>query len=258
MCIPKTLAIIVLVLLLPTAAWPALPLITDDTVTLGTGKFLFEAAGEYDRDRENAGGTSVKETDYTLSSQLTYGLTDHVDVMIALPYQWVIVKTDDVATTDANGISDTLFEVKWRSFEKKGLSLAVKPVVTIPTGNDKQGLGSGRIDYKIFFIASEEYEPWAVHLNLGYIRNENDIDERKDIWHASVAAMFNVTKRLALCADSGIDTNVDKSSEVAPAYLLGGAIYTVLENLDVSFGVKVGLNKPATDFALLPGLTYRF
>jgi len=130
--------------------------------------------------------------------------------------------------------------------------------VTIPTGNDKQGLGSGRIGYKIFFIASEEYEPWSVHLNFGYIRNENDIGERKDIWHASVAAMFNVTKRLTLCADSVIETNVDKSSEVEPAYLLGGAIYTVLENLDVSFGVKVGLNKPATDFALLPGLTYRY
>ena len=258
MGILKLLVITVLVLLLPTATWSMLPLITDDTGTQGTGKFQFEASGEYDQDRESFGGLSVRETDYTLTPILTYGITDHADIMIGLPYQWVIVKTGDVTTTDVSGKSDTVFGALWRFFEKEGTSVAVKPLVSVPTGNDKKGLGSGKMDYGAFFIASRVFDPWAVHLNFGYVRNENDIGERKDIWHASLATLYKVTKKLAVCADTGIETNRDKTSEVEPAYMLGGAIYSVLENLDISFGVKAGLNKPETDWSLRPGVTYRF
>lgn len=258
MRVVKRLIAVCAALMLPLTAWAALPLITDDTSTQGAGKFQFEASGEYDRDQESVAGLSVRETDYTLTSILTYGITDHADIMIGLPYQWVIVKTGDVTTTDASGKSDTVFGTLWRFFEKEGTSVAVKPLVSVPTGNDKKGLGSGKIDYGTFFVASKESDPWAVHLNLGYVRNENDIGERKDIWRASLATVYRVTKKLAVCADTGIETNRDKTSEVEPAYLMGGVIYSVQERLDISFGVKAGLTKPETDWSLRPGVTYRF
>jgi len=43
----------------------------------------------------------------------------------------------------------------------------------------------------------------------GYIRNENKVDERKDIWHASFAATWEVVKNLKLAADIGIERNPD-------------------------------------------------
>ena len=40
--------------------------------------------------------------------------------------------------------------------------------------------------------------------------------------------------------------------------ILGGLIYSVSENFDLDFGVKFGLNKPETDFAILAGIALRF
>src|SRR4030065_658913 len=63
-------------------------------------------------------------------------------------------------------------------------SLAIKPGLTLPIGDDDKGLGAGKATYSLFFIASQEMDPWAFHLNLGYIRNENTLDEEKDLWNA--------------------------------------------------------------------------
>jgi hypothetical protein len=48
------------------------------------------------------------------------------------------------------------------------------------------------------------------------------------------------------------------ASRTWPAFVTGGGIYSITENLDLSLGAKGGLNAPATDIALLAGLTCRF
>lgn len=42
------------------------------------------------------------------------------------------------------------------------------------------------------------------------------------------------------------------------AFLLGGIIYSLSENFDFDIGLKMGLNKPETDFSVLAGLAWRF
>ncbi len=246
------------VFIVPATAWSALPLITDDTETQGKGRFQVEIGGEYDRDRGIVEGVLIKEMDYAVTTTLTYGIVDHGDVFIILPYQWLRVKNDGVMVANTDGVSDIAVGVKWRLYEERGLSFAVKPGASIPTGSSARGLGTGKADYNTYLIISKESDPWEVHMNLGYIRNENRIGERRDIWHASLAGAYEVEKLLKICADIGIETNRDKTSEVEPSYLLGGIIYSVKENFELSLGVKVGLSNPGTDYAVLPGVTYRF
>ncbi len=257
MNIAMRVVIIVSVLLLPAFAWAALPLITDDTETLGKGNFQLEIGGEYDRDREAGGPASVDETDYIITSTLTYGISDQVDIFVISPYVQSSAETK-AATTRVNGISDTAFGVKWRFYEKEGLSFAIRPGVAVPTGNDKKVLGTGKVGYGAYFIVTKETDPWEMHVNLGYLRNENRIDERQDIWHASLAGAYEIKKSLKACADIGIETNRDRTSEIEPRYMLGGIIYEMREDFELSFGVKAGLNRPETDWALLPGVTSRF
>ncbi len=244
-------------MLAPAAAWAALPLITDDTYTQGKGKFQLEAGVVYNGDNSLEDGIAIKETDYAFFSTLTYGITDRVDVFISLFYEWLHVHTEGSNTT-TGGISDTALGVKWRLFEKNRLSFAVKPLMIIPTGNEDKGLGTGRTRYGAYFILTKEFDPWAIHANLGYIRNENKIDERSDLWQVSLATTYEMVKNLKLCADIGVMTNTDKTSEVEPSYLLVGLIYSAKNNVDISLGVKFGLNEPAMDWAILPGVTYRF
>lgn len=109
-----------------------------------------------------------------------------------------------------------------------------------------------------FLIGSKELGPCAFHANLGYIRNENKVDERKDIWHASLAATWEVIKNLKLVANVGIERNPDDDANNDPAFLIGGVIYSINEKVDVDLGVKGGLSKSETDLSLLAGVTLRF
>ncbi|MEW6116102.1 MAG: transporter [Nitrospirota bacterium] len=240
-----------------TLTYAAHPLITDDTGTMGKGKFQVEVNSEFSYDKEKEDGITTKERMSELSTILSYGIVDNVDVVLVVPYQWIRTKEDGV-TTSVDGISDISLEVKWRFYEKDGLGFALKPGTTLPTGDDEDGLGTGRATSSLFFISTKELEPWAFHLNLGYIRNENKADERKDLWHASIASEVEVIKNLRAVANIGIERNGDKASNDHPAFVLGGVIYSINENLDIDVGIKGALNKPETDYTFLAGMAWRF
>jgi hypothetical protein len=247
-----------LILAMPLSSHAALPMITDDTGTQGKGKFQIEAAVEHDRDEEQFSGVTTRERDYAVAIALTAGITDALDLAVAAPYLWNSSSVDGGGSSRVSGIGDTALVAKWRFLEKDGISFGLKPFVTLPSGNDAKGLGGGKVGYGAFLLNSTEFEPWTFHLNLGYSRNLNTLGERTDIWRASAAAVYAVSKHWKLCADTGIGTNTDKTSETEPAYLLVGFIYAPAENLELSLGVKQGLNNQATDWAVFPGVTYRF
>ena len=234
------------------------PLITDDTGTQGKGKFQLEVNGEFNYDKETEEEVTTKETGGEVAPILSYGIADNLDIVLGVPYQWFRVKEDGDVTDKEDGISDMSLELKWRFYEKDGLSLALKPGITLPTGDDEKGLGTGRVTYSLYFITTKEIEPWAFHLNLGYGRNENKFDERKDIWHASLAGEVEVVKNLKVVANIGTERNTDEASSTHPAFILSGLIYSLSENFDIDFGVKGGLNKPETDWSILAGIAWRF
>lgn len=245
-------------LLVHSIAWGAHPLITDDAGTQGKGKFQLEVNGQYDSDKETENGVSLESTGSKVATTLSYGVAENADLVLSLPYQWGKGKEDGVTVSDEKGISDTTLEVKWRFFEKEGLSLALKPGVRFPTGNDAKGFGAGKTGYHLFFIGSKEVAPWAFHLNLGYIGNENKVDEEKNIWHASIATTYNVIKNLKLVGNVGIERNLDKAADNDPAFVIGGVIYSLAESFDIDCGIKYGLNNAETDWSLMAGTAFRF
>jgi hypothetical protein len=245
--------LVVLGLLASGPVFAAIPLITDDAGTQGKGKFQLELSGEYGHDE----GESATDKTSQLSATLTYGIIGPVDIVLSIPYQaW---HTDGPGSeTRGSGVSDLAIEAKWRLYERSGLSFALKPGVTIPTGDEGEDLGNGKMTCYLYFIASKEMDPWALHFNLGYIRNNNSEDDRENIWHASLASTVDVMKNLKLAGDIGVETNPESSSGTPPAYILGGAIYSVNENFDLGLGLKAGITKPEADIAVRGGITYRF
>ncbi|PKN71479.1 MAG: transporter [Deltaproteobacteria bacterium HGW-Deltaproteobacteria-12] len=247
-----------LVLVAPGSSWAAHPLITDDAGTQGKGKFQLELNGQYDSDKETVDGVNVKITGGQASATLSYGIIDNIDLVLTVPYQWGKIAEDNITVYDETGISDTVMEAKWRFLEKDGFSLALKPGFRIPSGDYKKGQGAGEIGYQAFLIGSKEIADWAFHVNLGYVRNENKVDERINIWHASLAATWETIKNLKLVANVGIERNPSDNAVNDPAFLIGGLIYSLTENIDLDCGVKYGLNSSETDYSLLAGITLRF
>lgn len=256
----KRLAIIVFALTWSESAFAGHPLITDDAGTQGKGKFQFEFNGEYSRDKED--GIKVKSFTFPTIPVLSYGIADTIDIVFGLPY--TVVTTEEAGTeTRQSGLSDASIEMKARFYEKEGLSLAVKPRISLPTGDENKGLGNGKTSFSAFLIATKEAAPWAFHFNLGYIRNEyklrvDDDEQRKDIWHVSIASQLEVVKDLSAVANAGMERNSDKTSNTHPAFVLGGFIYSLNKSVDIDAGVKAGLNRAEADYTLLAGLTCRY
>lgn len=246
------------VMVMPAASWAAHPLITDDAGTQGKGKFQLELNGQYDSDKETVEGVSVKTTGGQVAATLSCGIVNNVDLVLSLPYQWGKVEENESTAYNEKGISDMVVEAKWRLFEKDGFSLALKPGISIPNGDDEKGLGTGEVGYHLFVIGSKEIAPWAFHANIGYIRNENEVFERENIWHASLATTWEAVRNLKLVANIGMERNPDDSADNHPAFIIGGVIYSVTENLDVDFGIKYGLNTSETDYSLMAGMAFRF
>lgn len=153
--------------------------------------------------------------------------------------------------------------LKWRFLKlESGFSLALKPEITLPTGNFDRELGSGKVSYGTALIATQEIEPFQVHANLSYERRETkfegDDPYRHDILHASIAGTWEMRKGLVMVADVGMESNESMDSTTWPAFLLGGIIYSPWENFDIDLGIKGGLNKAEPDLSLMAGLTFRF
>ena len=260
----KYLAII-LALLWSVPAFAAHPLVTDDTGSQGQGKFQLELNGESSRDEEHEAGITQKETGGIITAALTYGIVDNVDIIVGFPWQWSTIKEDGNMISDYNGIGDTSIDVKWRFFECKEdeWSLALKPGVTIPTGDAAKGFGNGKISGGMMLIATRQWQHGAVHCNVGYTHNSYGPDHdnetlKQDLWHASLATDIKMTDKLRSVADVGLDTNNDKIPDTNPVYILGGLIYSVSENFDLDVGVKAGMNHTERDKTVLAGLTARF
>ncbi len=246
-----------------TVSYAAHPLITDDSGTQGKGNFQIELNSEFTTDKETEDGLTTKETGGEVASIVSYGLIDNADLVLGLPYQWTKTKEDGELISDEDGIGDMSLELKWRFFEKDGLSISLKPSITLPTGDEDKGLGNGKASYSLMLITTEEIGAWAFHLNLGYMHNEYKLQEDEDanregLWHASLAAVVEVVKDLQFVTNIGMERNPDKESNVHPAFILGGLIYSVTENYDIDFGIKGGLNRPETDLAFLAGMAARF
>lgn len=249
----RVLGAMLLVLVFSATSLAMHPLITDDTGTQGKGKCQIELNYEFDHEDTNG----VEEYLHDTSTIVSFGIMDGVDFVVGLPYQFITTKEGGKETTE-DGISDMTIEVKWRFFEWESLSLAIKPGLSIPTGDDDKGLGAGKLGGSVFFIATQELEPWTFHFNAGYGRNETTIEDETDIWHISLATELEVCKWLKLVGNVGTERNTDMEDDTPPAFILGGVIFPVTENIDLDFGVKGGLTEPENDYAFLAGMAFRF
>lgn len=255
----KVLLFVLSICLMAMPAFADRPLITDDTITRGQGNVQIEVGLSLLCDKDNVDEqTSIKTRGGEVSVGIIVGLIDTIDIILGTPYLWNRINDNVDLVYNERGLSDATIDFKWRFFEKTGWTLAIKPGIRLPTGNENKGLGSGRVGHRLFFIGTKEFGAAAVHANLGYIRNENIEGERKDIWHTSLAAELEILFGLKLSANIGAEKNSFPGDNSHPAFFLGGIAYKLHKKVTLDAGVKYGLNSPETDWTFVAGITMNF
>lgn len=244
-------ALLAAAFLLPAEA--AHPLLTEDTGTQGEGKFQIELM--VDRTRDHPPGATVRELQ--TAAVLSYGLLDNADLQVGLPY--TRQHSHDVLGRHAErGPLDASVDLKWRFYEDNGLSLGFKPGITLPTGDERRGLGTGRTTWGALLILSWEPGDWAFHTHAGVRHNNNAVGQRTTLAHISAALTWKATEQLKLVADASADTNPDRADRASLRYSVLGFIYSPTPAIDFDAGVKHGHGRAAADRAFLFGATYRW
>ena len=229
-------------------AAPALashPLISEDTGVLERGEWEFELHGERARDSD------LRRSDVAV--KLGYGFTDKATLEVELPYV-----REEVDGETVKGRGDASLAVKWRFYEKDGMSLAFKPDLLLPTGRDEEGLGAGKLRWAANLAAGYETGEFEFRLHVGYTDNRNTLGERRSLWHASAAMLYEIAKGLKLAADYGRDSQPDPTAGTHGRELVLGAIYELTPSVELGLGVKKALNDSADDRSLRAGIKLRW
>jgi hypothetical protein len=137
--------------------------------------------------------------------------------------------------------------------------MATRAGIDAPTGDAARGLGAGRATYHVLAAASVYTVPLALHANLGYTLARGDAVNRRDLFHASTAAVVTIDSGWQLLLyDIAFHTNPERVRSVAPGIVRFGAIYTVRPGCDVDFGYQARLNHAVPARVLLAALTVRW
>lgn len=235
-------------LLAPPDAYAAHPLTSDDTGTQGNANWQVELNGEATSKQDDTGRHQL------WNATLTRGFGEHVDLYVNAPYTHLQTRTDD----NGAGIGDVEIGMKWRFVERGPLSLALKPAVTMPTGNDSRGLGTGRIGTGATLLAQADVARVSLLANAGLTYQPNRQGDLRSAWAVSAAALYKATDTLQFVADIGMSRNTESTAAANPAFVIAGAIYAPTRWLDLDVGYRHGLNDQTYRHAVMGGVTARW
>ena len=259
-------------LLSPSAlGWAAHPFLTDDTGTQGAGNWQLELQAErnqLDRTADAGAGPVEQSRRITIFTPvLTYGLLENLDVALGLNHAKHRTTDNGVVVAETDGMADSIVDIKWRFYESGALSLAVKPSVLLPTGDENRGLGTGEPSWGVNFIATYDAKPWSFSGNVAYshvrYKLQQDADEnRADLWRVSGGLAYAVRDDWRLVGEVGVRTNQAKNDTYLPGtngqFAMLGAIYSPTGKIDLDVGLRKHLNNAELDWTILVGATFRW
>lgn len=156
----------------------------------------------------------------------TFGLSDHVDVSLAIPFERVSMGVTSIGTEYstttpatasfseylpgvASGIGDVVISGKGTVYRLEKYGFAVGGELRLPSGDEQNFLGSGAVGIKPYLVVARNGKI-APHLNLAYQWNGSSslaIDmygkqqPLPDFFGYTFGADIGLTKRITLAAD---------------------------------------------------------
>jgi hypothetical protein len=215
---------------------------------------------------------SSQRTRYTLMTDLTYGLLDHLNFEVEAPYLFVTGSGGTQGEVGDVTLRPKVLFVKGR--EANPLSLSGELVVKFPSCEETGAAGTanssvnpkvsvactGEADLGLIGIATKEFLPVTVHLNLGYTFVGNPPGQTLDnvISYALAFEYETILPAIVLVGEMAGETNRDPSVGDNPLTLLVGVMYRVNGRVSVDSSLTAGLTSPSPDYGASLGVSYTF
>jgi hypothetical protein len=173
----------------------------------------------------------------------TFGLTDRIDVALAVPIEKVTMSlfakgtefdTKSPATASfseyfsgsASGVGDVVVSAKATVFKHERLGAAVGMEMRFPTGDEQNFLGSGAFGIKPYVVFSRRGRI-APHVDLGYQWNDNSALAKDQKGEHNLPAYFSYT----LGADIGATKRVTVVADFLGQYFFDAPQVTTPQNV---------------------------
>jgi hypothetical protein len=216
--------IVVLVsVILATAAQAGPPFVTDDPETPPLHGWEINMPFTL----EHESGEQVLETPLF---DINYGYRGNVQ--LKAEFALLNVRLDGGQTE--RGLSDTSVGVKWRFLEESSLlpQMAVYPQVTLPTGDERSGLGEGKPSYVLPLVAQKSWGPWTAFGNVGVVVQK--WRGGRHFWFHGLTVVREVGPRLELGGEVYGNSPTDWDESSSSGFNLGGT-WNVADTLNVLF-----------------------
>jgi len=207
---------------------------------------------------------SSQTTRYTIKSELTSGLLTKLDFRVEAPYLF---------TTGAGGthgeVGDVLLRPKLLLLEGREanpLYIATELVLKFPSCDEGSAAAAvtpsctGEPDLGVLAIASKEFQPVTVHLNLGYTFVGNPPGQALDnVVNYSLAFEYDtVLPAIVVVTELTGATSRNPSAYDAPLDLLVGLTYGMNRRVVLDTSLALGLSSGSPDYTAALGMTYTF
>lgn len=238
-------------------SFAARPLIIDDADPLDFQQFKIEAGGWYEKD------SNCHDWDWPVG--LGYGLLPGLEVDLGLggtfQQQTEIDEQGAECVNSESGFGDMVLCAKWQFWDESTWipRQAVVPTVKFPTADKNKGLGSGKFDYDLTWIASKAFTPeMGGHVNVGYSFIGKPADEDVgDILHCGAALDYQIADPLQWVGEvyagkelmSGTDHVVMGNT---------GLRWNPLDGLVLDAAAGTHLSSAGPDLTATAGLTWTF
>ncbi|MBI3610120.1 MAG: transporter [Nitrospirae bacterium] len=208
-----------------------------------------------------------------LTTELSYGLINNLDFSVEAPYRFRLAQE----APDEDGLGDLKLKAKIRFIkgrEANPVSIAGQLTVKFPSCNSNKALSpdcTGEPDVGVRAIASKEFFPVTLHLNLGYVFVGNPANTTlNDVFNYSLAFDYlTVADHLRVAGELAGETNrYPKSSTLSsrlapgtsanPLSALVGLLYDMDVDKVLSLAWSHGLTKASPHYGLSVGFRYLF
>jgi Putative MetA-pathway of phenol degradation len=209
------------------------PFVTDDPEPVDFKHWEFYLAGTYahERDGDAAAAPMV---------EVNYGALPELQLHIVAPFLY------DAPDGEIShfGFGDLELGAKYRFVQEteKIPQVGFFPLVEIPTGDEKRGLGNGKAQVFLPIWIQKSFGPWTTYGGGGWWYNPGD--GNKDFWRVGWLIQRDITENLTLGGEMFLNTADSDDAEDEVGFNLGG-IYNLNDNMHFLFSAGRDLQGPS-------------